>query len=34
MHHAVNIIIKTDKQTELGDVFNLAFNFRADRKFR
>ena len=24
MHHAVNIIIKTDKQAELGDVLNLA----------
>ena len=34
MHHAVNIIIETDKQTELGNVFNLARQLGADREFR
>ena len=34
MHHAVNLIIETDKQAKLGDVFNLAFDFRANREFR
>ena len=31
MHHAVNFIFQTDKQTEFGDVLDLARYFRADR---
>ena len=31
MHHAIHIVGDTNKQTKLGDVFDLAFNFRANR---
>ena len=31
MHHAVDIIFKSDKQTELCDVFNSTGDFRANR---
>ena len=32
MSHAVDVAVETDKQTKLGNVLDLAFDFNADRE--
>jgi hypothetical protein len=32
VHHAVDVVVETHEQTELGDVLDLALDLRADRE--